>query len=203
ELATSDDTTLLGQDGMCSIVVPADGTYVIQVRESAYRGNGACGYRLHVGTFPRPQAVLPAGGKAGEEVEVRFLGDPRGEFRQKVKLPATPGAKFGVVAQDGDGIAPSAIPFRVSEVGNVNEVEPNDTHATATKAELPLALNGVIDKPGDVDFFRFKEKKGETYDIHCYARRLGSPLDSVMTLYQLNGGALIGNDDAIGPDRYF
>ncbi|MBI1915285.1 MAG: PPC domain-containing protein [Planctomycetes bacterium] len=203
ELATSDDSPLNKQDGLCSIVAPADGTYVVQVRESAYGGNGACMYRLHVGTFPRPLAVVPAGGKAGEEVEVRFLGDPTGEIKQKIKLPKQADAKFGVYAQDAGGIAPSPIPFRVSEHGNVVEVEPNDTHATATKAELPLALNGVIDKPGDVDFFRFKAKKGETYDIHCYARRLGSPLDSVMNLYQLNGGALIGNDDAIGPDSYF
>src|SRR5262249_51441516 len=57
ELATSDDSALLGQDGLCSIVAPADGTYVIQVRESAYQGNGACQYRLHVGSFPRPLAV--------------------------------------------------------------------------------------------------------------------------------------------------
>jgi hypothetical protein len=203
ELATSDDTPLLGQDGMCSIVVPADGTYIIQVRESAYQGNGACAYRLHVGTFPRPQAVLPAGGKAGEEIEVRFLGDPRGEFRQKIKLPAKAGVKFGVFAQDSDGIAPSAIPFRVSDIGNVMEVEPNDTHATATKAELPLALNGVIDKAGDVDWFRFKGKKGQTYDIHCYARRLGSPLDPVMTLAYAGGAVIAVNDDAIGPDSYF
>ena len=203
ELATSDDSTLHGQDGMCSIVVPADGTYVVQVRESAYRGNGACGYRLHVGTFPRPQAVVPAGGKAGEEVTVRFLGDPRGAFEQKIKLPARADEKFGVFAQDSDGIAPSAIPFRVSAVGNVIEVEPNDTHATATKAELPLAFNGVIDKKGDVDWFRFKARKGQTYDIHCYARRLGSPLDPVMTLAYAGGAVIAANDDAIGPDSYF
>src|SRR5438477_5754241 len=88
ELATSDDSPLNKQDGICSIVAPAHGTYVVQVRESAYGGSGACAYRLHVGTFPRPLAVLPAGGKVGEEVEVRFLGDPAGEIRQKIKLPA-------------------------------------------------------------------------------------------------------------------
>src|SRR5436305_1554612 len=121
ELASSDDSPLLGQDAMASMVIPADGTYVVQVRESAYGGNGACAYRLHVGTFPRPTAVVPAGGKAGEEVEVTFLGDPAGDFKQKIKLPATPPARFGVFAQDANGIAPSAIPFRVSEFGNVVE----------------------------------------------------------------------------------
>src|SRR5262245_27281851 len=36
ELATADDSPLLKQDGACSIVAPADGVYVVQVRESAY-----------------------------------------------------------------------------------------------------------------------------------------------------------------------
>jgi hypothetical protein len=203
ELAASDDCPLLGQDAVASVVIPADGTYVVQVRESAYGGNGACNYRLHVGTFPRPTAIVPAGGKLGEEVEVRFLGDPAGEFKQKFKLPSVPPSKFGLFAQDKEGISPSWNPFRLSEYGNVIEVEPNNTHQQATPAVLPVALNGVISKAGDVDCFRFKAKKGAVYDVHCYARRLGSPLDSVMTISYFGGGALIANDDAIGPDSYF
>src|SRR5438309_3532460 len=203
ELASSDDCPLLGQDAVASVVIPADGTYVVQVRESAYGGNGACAYRLHVVTFPRPTAVVPAGGKIGEEVEVRFLGDPAGEFKQKFKLPATYQEKYGVFAQDAGGIAPSWNLFRLSEYGNVIEVEPNHSHQQATPAVLSCALNGVISKPAEIDYFRFKCKKGETYDVHCYARRLGSALDSVMYLYNMNGGAILGNDDAIGPDSYF
>src|SRR5207253_10963967 len=111
--------------------------------------------------------------------------------------------KFGIFAQDQSGIAPSPNSFRLSEYGNVVEVEPNHSHQQATPGVLPCAFNGVIAKPGETDFFRFKAKKGETYDVHCYARRLGSALDSVMYLYAFNGGALLGNDDAIGPDSYF
>jgi hypothetical protein len=204
ELAVSDDTSLLGQDGVASIVVPEDGTYVIQVRESSYGGNGACHYRLHVGTFPRPLAVLPAGGKVGTQLEVRYLGDPAGEKRTTVQLPAAKAEKFGLFAQDDQGIAPSSLPFRLSEFGNVMEVEPNDDFAKATPVpSLPIALNGVIEKPGDVDHFRFKMKKGEVYDFNCYARRLGSPLDSVMLLMNSKGAGLIANDDSAGPDSYF
>src|SRR5205807_9773877 len=132
ELAASDDSPLLGQDGVCSVIIPADGAYVVQVRESAYGGNGACNYRLHVGTFPRPTAVVPAGGKLGEEVEVTFLGDPAGPFKQKVKLPATAEAKFGLFPQDAGGVCPSPVPFRLSEFGNVVEADGADTPPTAT-----------------------------------------------------------------------
>jgi hypothetical protein len=205
ELAATDDSPLLGQDAACSVVIPAGGIYYVQVRESAYGGNGACQYRLHLGTFPRPTAVVPAGGKPGEEVELTFLGDPTGPIKQKVKLPATvPPGKFGVFAQDAGGISPSPIPFRLSDLPNVIEADGNNSHATATKvAELPAALNGVVAKDKEVDHYRFTAKKGQTYDVHCYARRLGSALDSVMTIANLNGGAIIGNDDAVGPDSYF
>jgi hypothetical protein len=65
ELARSDDAPLVRQDCMCSIVAPEDGTYIIEVRETSFAGNGACMYRLHVGRFPRPTAVLPFGGRSG------------------------------------------------------------------------------------------------------------------------------------------
>jgi len=204
ELAVSDDTPLLGQDAVASVVLPEDGTYVVQVRDSAYGGNGACYYRLHVGTFPRPTAVLPAGGKLGDKVEVRYLGDPAGEQRATVQLPAVAPDKFGLFPQDERGTSPSPLPFRLSDLRNVMEVEPNNDFAKATPAgDLPVALNGVIEKPGDVDCFRFRMKKGDTYDYHCYARRIGSPLDSFMVLYNSKGGGLIANDDAVGPDSYF
>ena len=40
ELATSDDAALIWQDGFASVLAPEDGKYIIQVRESAYAGNG-------------------------------------------------------------------------------------------------------------------------------------------------------------------
>ncbi len=83
------------------------------------------------------------------------------------------------------------------------ENEPNDDQAHATPFEAPMALNGVIGKAGDVDQFVFKATKGQVFDIHCYARRIRSPLDSVMYLGKKGGGAMLGADDAVGPDSYF
>ena len=53
------------QDPVASLIAPEDGTYVIQVRDSATAASGNCHYRLHVGTFPRPRVVFPPGGQAG------------------------------------------------------------------------------------------------------------------------------------------
>ena len=202
ELAVSDDNPLVRQDSIASIIVPEDGQYTIQVRESAYRAPGDSPYRLHVGTFPQPTAVMPTGGKPGEEVEVKFLGDVAGEIVQKVKLPAETDDNFMLFVQDATGIAPTGVPFRLSDLTNVIENEPNEAAETGTTLTAPAAVSGIIGQPGDIDFFRFAAKKGEVYDIHCYARRIRSPLDSVMNLGVVGGGGLAGSDDAGNPDSY-
>ena len=203
ELAVSDDAPLVYQDALASVVAPEDGNYIIEVRESAYGGNGNCRYRLHVGRFPRPTAVYPAGGKVGEEIEVKFLGNPNGVLTQKFKLPAQVEDDYGLLASDATGVAPSENPFRLFPHGNVLEVEPNDDFKTPTPAELPLAFNGIIEKTDDVDCFKFTAKKGQQFEVECYARRIRSALDPVVNLYNASGGRITGNDDSRGPDSYF
>ncbi len=187
---------------MASVLAPENGQYIIQVRESAYAGNGACLYRLHLGHYPRPRAIVPAGGQLGEKVAVKWIGDVAGERTTEVTLPAQPDPNFGLVAQDEQGVAPYPYEFRLSPFGNVIEAEPNDDHATATPFQAPLALNGVIDKPGDVDHFVFPAKKGQVFDIWVWARRLRSPLDSVLYIAKKGGGNIAGADDNAGPDSF-
>jgi hypothetical protein len=196
ELASSDDAALIWQDGFASVVAPADGNYIVQVRESAYAGTDACLYRLHIGNFPRPTATVPAGGKFGDTVDVRLIGDVLGEKTVKVSLPAEQKREFGIVASDDKGTAPYPNAFRLSPFGNVIEAEPNNDHNTATRFEGSMALNGVIDKPDDVDNFVFAAKKGQNFNVRVYARRLRSPLDSVLYISKKGNGALAGDDDA-------
>src|SRR5262249_33299968 len=203
ELGASDDAALVLRDGFTSIIAPEDGKYIIQVRESAYSGNGSCLYRLHVGNFPRATAVMPAGGKPGEKLSVRWIGDAAGEATTTVTLPTATSGECGLVRQDEKGISPYPNSFRLTPLGNVLEAEPNEDQAQATPFQAPMAVNGVIGKPGDVDYFLFKAEKGQVYDIHCYARRIRSPLDPVMYLGKKGAGAHLGADDAIGPDAYF
>lgn len=203
ELATNDDSPLLGQDSGCSVVVPADGKYIVLLRESAYGGNGASYYRLHVGTFPRPTAVVPAGGRPGEELEVRFLGDPAGEIKQRVKLPAATPSHYRLHCETPDGICPTGFKIRVEDLPHVTESGANNSPAAATSAAAPGAFHGVIAQPGQVDYFKFPAKKGQVFDVKCFARKLGSPLDPVVHVGVLGGGYIVGNDDIGGPDSYF
>ena len=202
EIANSDDAALVYQDAVVSILAPEDGTYVVQVRESAYGGSGACTYCLHVGTFPRPLAVYPAGGQFGQAIEVRWLGDPAGEKTETITLPAEAPTNFGLFALDEHGIAPSANPFHLSPLENALEVEPNNAPAEATVFNAPAAVNGIIQAEGDVDCFKFKATKGQVFDIRVMARALRSPLDSVLNVNRIGGAGVGGNDDSGGPDSY-
>lgn len=203
ELSADDDTPLVRQDAIASIVVPEDGTYYVQIRETSYGGNGNCRYRLHIGTFPRPTAIFPAGGKKGEELDVSYIGDPSGTLKQKIKAPTETRGQYVVFAKDAGGISPSGIPFRATDVGNSLEVEPNDAIKQGTPATLPNAFNGIISKPGDIDCFKFAAKKGQAFDVECFARRIRSGLDPVMNIYYADGRRIAGNDDSRGPDSYF
>ncbi|NND99561.1 MAG: peptidase, partial [Pirellulaceae bacterium] len=200
ELATNDDTALALQDGFASIIAPADGKYTVEVRESAYAAGS--NYRLHVGTFPRPKVVFPAGGKMGDEVEIKYLGIPTGDLTDKIKLPPSPVTDFGLVAVDDGGTAPTANNFRLFPHGNAFESEPNNNFDVASPVELPLAFNGVIDTPGDVDFYKFAAKKGQVFEVECFARRIRSGLDPVLNIYKADKGNVVGNDDSRGPDSY-
>ena len=201
ELAAADDCPATLQDAVLSVIAPVDGGYVVRIREASFGGDDASRYRLHVGTFPRPTAVFPAGGKAGEKLSVTFLGDAAGPIVREVEVPAGPiGSTHRLLAGDDGGTCPNALPFRIAACGNALEQEPNDRPAEATAADATLAFNGVIEKPGDVDHFRFAAKKGQTLEVECFARRLRSGLDPVVNVLKADGGNLAGNDDSRGPD---
>lgn len=204
ELSRSDDNAFCRQDCLCAIMAPEDGKYIVQVRESAFGGNGACNYRLHIGRFPRPTGVIPAGGRPGETLEVRYIGDPAGVFTGKVTLPSvTEQPEFAAYAQDANGVAPTPNAMRVVDLPNAIEAEPNDSIQQASSGAGPGALNGIIEQPGDVDFFKFTAKAGQQFDIRVFARTvLRSPLDPVLYVVNAQGGTIAGNDDSGGPDSY-
>ena len=204
ELASSDDTALLRQDPFVSFIAPKDGPFFLQVRESSFGGSADSNYRLHYGNYPRPLVVFPMGGKAGETIKAAYLGDPRGPIMADIKLPDQPVGEYKVfVNQDGQS-PPSPNYLRVSDFPNVmkdgdcSEIsKPQDT-----QLEIPFAINGIIEKPKLQDHFKFKAKKGESVEVSVYARRLRSPLDSMITIWNVKGQYLANNDDSGSPDSY-
>ncbi len=200
EVASSDDAPLLQQDCVCSMKAPRAGKYIIEVRESSFGGNERSLYRLHIGDFPRPLAVIPSGGRPGEKFEATIVDATGDTWKETIQLPAEPGI-FEFISQHDGKVAPSSNRLRVKDLPNYNEVEPDNDPATLTAVEVPAAFNGILQAAGDVDWFKIKGKKDQQLDFTVYGRRvLRSPLDSWLEIHKVGGGRLAANDDAGGPD---
>ena len=206
-LGSSDDSAIGRQDGAISVVLKTTGLHKVHVRESSYRGNGNSHYRLHVGRFPRPMMALPAGGPSGAPLNVKILGDGSGEVEASI-TPDLGRANWGrtlpgvsaIHVADAGGVSPTPIFVRASSLTNVLSAEPDESHDLATRFEVPAALNGVLEAPGDRDSFRFPSKKGEALLFSVHARSLRSPVDSVLSVHAAGGGQLASNDDNGSPD---
>lgn len=202
-LADVDDTWLAVQDPFFSVIAPHNGTYILQLREATYGGNGDCHYRLHVGNFPRPTSVYPPGGKTGDFVALHYFSEATDEFDQELRLPAKALEKFGVFAELDNLVAPTPNWIRVSPFPNIliSGQTPDRDHATRVDIQPPFALNGIISLKGGVDWFRFPAIKGVPLEANVYAHQLRSPLDSIIEVFDAKGRSLAVNDDANGgPD---
>lgn len=200
EIASCDDAPLLRNDAFVTIIAPEDGDYRVLVREAAYEGNNQCDYRLHIGSFPRPSAVFPPGGKPGETIHFQLLGDPGGPITQSVTLPANPG-RHPLFAEIDGVSAPSPNRVLVSPLEHVEEKEPNNTQKEATVLPpLPCAGQGILAEKGDTDWYQFHAGKGENLTLRVLGRDLRSPIDAVLTLRDAKAKQLGENDDQGGPD---
>jgi hypothetical protein len=182
ELALSDDTPMLVQDPLLSITAPHDGDYYVEIAQSLYSDTSNSfylHYLAHIGTFPAPQAVYPAGGPAGKPLAAQLLGDSFGDQPHQITLPNEPG-DF-----DHDFGAAYPLAMRVSPYPNVLESTAKSSPRAVDEAgEIPVALNGIISRPNEADAFRLRPKKGQSYLVRVYARSLGTPLDPQIAIYR-------------------
>jgi len=182
------------QDPVLYHEIETDDEYVVEIRDSIYRGRQDFVYRISVGQLPFITSIFPLGGKAGGRTAVELAG---------WNLPAA-----GIVSDDRDrapGIYPisvgtrprvsNSVPFAVDDLPECLDRSGNDKPQTAQKVKLPIIVNGRIDKPGDRDVFSFEGAAGGEVVAAVVARRLGSPLDLVLKLTDSAGKQLAYNDD--------
>tara|TARA_R110002049_G_scaffold2750_2_gene21575 strand:+ start:396662 stop:399112 length:2451 start_codon:yes stop_codon:yes gene_type:complete len=199
EVASNDDSSLLQQDSLCTFTAPADGTYTVLVRDSSFLGSRVGGYRLHVGTFPRPIAAIPAGGNPGSTLRATLIDQNFNATSAEVELPSTTHDRWPVVTENENGISPSPNWIRVNELPVEMEKEPNDDYRKAPTYKVPAAFCGVIEKEQDYDCFTFTGKKGTRYRVETFARHiLRSPLDAYVNVFGPDNKTIQSGDDAGG-----
>jgi hypothetical protein len=201
-VADADDTWLALQDPFLSFVAPSNGTFIVELRDVTYAGGDNCQYLLHLGTFPRPDSVFPLGGQAGQKVAFAFRSDATGWFTNEIQLPGEPQEVFGIYSELEGQAPPSPNWIHVSSFPNVLAAPASHDreHPTSTDLHPPLAFNGIISQKGQEDWFRFPASKDKPLAVKVFARRLHSPLDSTIEIFDSAGKSLASDDDASGAD---
>ena len=164
---------------------------------------------------PSVRSVFPLGARAGETVEVDFLGrnlhdsieiafarkDIRAEvlssnyFHLKARISVGPGVPIGlhdyrVRTARGTHVGV----FHVGSLPAQRELEPNNDLAHAQKIALPAMVDGVVEE-ADYDVFRFHAEAGQVLVFDLLARRAGSLLDGTLGVLDERGNELDFNDD--------
>ncbi len=164
------------------------GAYTVEVRDSRFEGHPTWHYVLRMGDFPEARVSVPSSVRIGEPTALTF---PQiAGLQMPVQFPADRplGSFFQELRHSPSGLA-TWIPLAVSDLPTAVEVEPNDTIETATlvAAKVPATLNGVLGKPGDVDWFAFELAKDQKLSIQGLARTIGSAADLELVMFNADG----------------
>jgi len=192
ELAYADDYRF-NPDPVLFCEIPADGEYVIEIKDSIYRGREDFVYRIAAGELPFITSIFPLGGRAGTPMRIGLKGWnlPADSLKQSFG-----DAEVGVhqVSVSKDERVSNLAPFAVDTLPECRERE-SDNQSSSQAVALPQIVNGRIDKSGDSDVFSFQGRSGGEIVAEVVARRLNSPLDSVLELTDATGRQLAANDD--------
>jgi hypothetical protein len=143
------------------------------------------------GTFER----WPVGAWVSGKGVVAKAGKEKGKLSVTVAPDAVPGT-YWVRLHDRQG-ASALRPFLVGTLPEVHEREPNDDpKKPQALPSTAVTVNGRLGRPGDVDGYAVKLRKGQTLVASLEANRtLGSPMDAVLQVVSGKGFVLAENHD--------
>ncbi|MDH7503478.1 MAG: hypothetical protein QHJ82_12310 [Verrucomicrobiota bacterium] len=197
ELAYCDDFEF-NPDPVLFFEVPSTGEYFLEVKDALYRGREDFVYRITAGELPFITSIFPLGGRPGETTTIELEGWNL-PVKTLTRTNASATASVECVLLDTGKCPSNSMPFDVDDLPECVELEPNDIANIAQEIVQPIIVNGRIGTSGDRDAFRFRGKAGDKVVVEVRARRLNSPLDSVVELRELSGAVVARNDDF--PDR--
>lgn len=167
---------------------------------------------------PLLNTVYPPGGQAGTSVIVTLDGAHLDGLRDvhaavpqltakkldanrfRLDIPAAmPAGVYDLRAVGVHGMS-SPRAFVVGNRAETLEAEPNETSDTAQEVSLDVVVNGRIEKPGDIDCFKFKAKAGQRVVLDCSADRIDSKLRAVLEVFNADGKRLAANRGHTGID---
>ncbi len=194
ELVPSDQWRLTA-DPVLRFEIPADDDYIVEIADALYRGRDDFIYRVRLGEIPWVTSVFPLGIRAGNRsfIELQGWNLPTSQLSLDARF-TRPGV-YPLEQLVGNSPVPNPLHFEVSWLAETIENEPNDSIEQAQPIKVPVVVNGRIDRPSDIDIFSFTGSTGATLVAETIARRLDSPVDTTLALFDSSGNQLAFNDD--------
>jgi hypothetical protein len=140
---------------------------------------------IRVGEPKSSGKVLGKGRKTGlpnQQMSAELAGDT--EIDIEVTLPAE--VPSGIVPLTVIGPGGESVPMTLlvnDDTPRVSEKEPNDGFKQAMPVTVGQIIEGSIKQNQDVDVYRLDVKAGDKVRIEIQARRAGSPMAPMLTLY--------------------
>ena len=184
-----------GVDPSLQWEAPADGIYSVRIHDIDFGGLQHYVYRLTITANPHIDTTYPLGGKRGATTRLALLGsDGAAQGEIEIDIPDDATDAFPLPADAVPG-RPDPMFLQAGDAPEWLEAEPNDLPEQALAAAksgagapiVPCVLNGRIQDPGDLDYWRVTAGKGEAIECELLAGELGSPLFPVMTVYDSAG----------------
>ena len=173
--------------------IPKSGDYVIEIKDAIYRGRDDFVYRITIGELPFVTGIFPLGSRVGDNADVTVAGWNLPTASLKPGLNGNEPGVYPVAASD-KGTISNFVPFALDTLPECLELE-NRNKGDAQRITTPIIINGRIDYPGDWDTYSFKGKTHQQIVVEIIARKLNSPVDSVIRLTTEEGRQLAFNDD--------
>ena len=195
EVAYSDDYTF-HVDPVIFYEVPKTGDYEVEIYDGLYRGREDFVYRIDVGELPFVTSVYPPGGCLDADNRLQVRGWNLASNRAVIH-PDVPGRVAFSVKGKG-GLVSNTVWFQsdTCRTLSLRSGEENGSRNTALAVRPFEAFNGRFTRPLQEFWFCFRPPQDRRWHFEAVARRVGSPADLRISLFDASG-ALIGHYDDV------
>ncbi len=170
-----------------------DGQYSLRVEDAQFGGSANHLYRLTIGSRGRARNVFPLGVQIGTTAELTVEGTNLATNRGRVvSSPRDEAGRLVTVELEGSEAmrGPENLKVVLADGPQTVESSDNDELSIANPVPLPGGVSGHIERPGDVDLYRFEAKADRPVVVEVFGRRLGTEIDPLIEVVDAQGQSL-------------
>jgi hypothetical protein len=196
QLASARPSRILAGDARLQFKAPVAGVYSIELHDALYQGHSRNFFRLKIGNLRYADLAFPIGIRPEVPATLTLLSTNI----------ASPGRSFARL-HDGScwvsvawppvdaGCVSGRQPLVRAGDASVPELLEQETRSASAPLPIPVAINGQLIEEGKADTFEFAVVPGKKLRCHVLSSRLGTLLDSTITVKDAKGNQLATNDD--------